>query len=431
MKCILLFAAIFANITTQFGQNPVPAPAQKTAILIMGATAHLGNGTVITNSIIAFDAGKLTLVVDGTSARIDRTKYGKIYDAKGKHVYPGFIAPNSRIGLVEIDAVRSTVDFADVGSMNPNLRAIVAYNTDSDVSPTIRANGVLLAQIAPGGGTLSGTSSVVQLDAWNWEDAAYRLDDGLHLNWPTPRPPGNRDAVNPAEPRPVDPYVKSMQDLRRFFDEASAYVQQEKPETVNLKFEAMRGLFTQKQTLYIHVSTAKTMQESVLFGEQYGMRIVLVGASESWLITDFLVQHNVPVLLEKSQRLPDRDDENIDQPYRTAVVLQEKGVLFAFMEEGGWKQRNLPFQAGQAVGSGLPYEAAVSALTLNAAKILQIDQRTGSLEPGKDATLFISEGDALDMRTCIITAAFIQGREIVLDDKQKQLYHRFEEKYKQ
>ena len=169
----------------------------------------------------------------------------------------------------------------------------------------------------------------------------------------------------------------------------------------------------------------------MLFAEQQKVQPVLVGAEDAWMIADFLKVHNVPVILSKTQRLRLRDDEAVDQPFRTPAVLHEKGVLFALSESGTWRQRNLGFQAGQAVGAGLPYEAAVSSLTLNAARILGIDDRAGSLETGKDATLFISEGDALDMRTCRVVAAFIQGREVNLDDKHKALCRRYEAKYKQ
>ncbi len=411
-------------------QNPAPAPAQTGAVLILGATAHLGNGSVIANSAIGFEGGKLTLVADATTIRIDRSKFATVYDASGKHVYPGFIAPNTNLGLVEIGAARATVDFADIGQYNPNLRAIVAYNTDSDVIPTVRSNGVLLAQITPEGGTISGSSSVVQLDAWNWEDASYRADEGIHLNWPPLRTFGGFETGNP-EMKKNDPYEKDVQALRRFFEEASAYAKQPAPETKNMRFEAMRSLFAQKATLYIHTDNAKTIQESVLFAEDFGLQKVIVGADDTWLVSDFLKMHSVPVILGKTQSLPSREDEDVDQTFKTAALLQEKGVLFAFSNEGFWQQRNLSFQAGQAVGFGLPKEAAVSALTLNTAKILGIDKTCGSLETGKDATLFISEGDALDMRTCQVTAAFIQGRTINLDNKHKQLNQRFEKKYRQ
>jgi len=411
-------------------QNPTPAPAQSGAILIMGATAHLGNGSVIANSAIGFEGGKLTLVADATTIRIDRSKYATVYDASGKHVYPGFIAPITNLGLAEIEAARATVDFADIGQYNPNLRSLVAYNTDSEVIPTVRSNGVLLAQVTPSGGTISGSSSVVQLDAWNWEDASYRADEGIHLNWPQMSAFGGFGTSNP-EVKKNEQYDKDVLALRRFFEEAGAYAQQATPAVKNLRFEAMRGLFDQKSTLYIHTDNAKTIQESVLFAESFGIRKVIVGANDVWLIPDFLKAHNVPVILGKTQSLPAREDEDVDQPFKTAALLHEKGVLFAFSNDGFWQQRNLSFQAGQSVGFGLPMEAAISALTLNTAQILGIDKTCGSLETGKDATLFISEGDALDMRTCQVTAAFIQGRTINLDNKHKQLNQRFEKKYRQ
>lgn len=430
MKKTLTLSLSLALSLSLLAQNPAPAPVQSGSILIMGATAHLGNGSVIANSAIGFERGKLTLVADATTIRIDRTKYTTVYDASGKHVYPGFIAPNTNLGLAEIEAARATVDYADIGQYNSNLRSLVAYNTDSDVIPTVRSNGTLLAQVTPQGGTISGTSSVVQLDAWNWEDAAYRADEGMHLNWPALRTFGGFETGNP-EMKKNDQYEKDVQALRRFFEEARAYAQQAAPEIKNQKFEAMRGLFEQKSILYLHTGNAKTIQESVLFAESFGLKKVLVGADDAWLVADFLKNHEVPVILGKTQSVPTREDEDVDQPFKTATQLHEKGILFAFSNEGFWQQRNLPFQAGQAVGFGLPKEVALSALTLNTAKILGIDKTCGSLETGKDATLFISEGDALDMRTCQVTAAFIQGRTISLDNKHKQLQQRFEKKYRQ
>lgn len=425
-----LCAACLLLVFSAAAQRPVPAPAQQTAILILGATAHLGNGQTIANSAIGFEKGKLTLVADATVIRLDRSKYARIYDATGKHVYPGFIAPNTRIGLEEIEAARATLDFADLGGYMPNLRTLVAYNTDSELIPTIRSNGILLTQATPEGGVISGSSSVMQLDAWNWEDAAYRSDDGIWLNWPAQRSFGGFGQGNP-EFKKNEQYDKDVLALRNYFEEAKAYLMQSSPEVKNLRFEAMRGLFNQKQALYIRVDNAKTIQEAVLFAESFGIKDVIAGGSDSWLVADFLKSHNVPVILGLTQALPARDDDDIDQKFKTAAQLQDKGVLFAFTSNGSWRQRNLPFQAGQACGFGLSKEAAVAALTLNTAKILGIDQTCGSLETGKDATLFISEGDALDMRTCVVTAAFIQGREINLDNKHKQLARLFEAKYRQ
>lgn len=426
------FFLLFLHVNLAGAQSPTPAPPQSGAILILGATAHLGNGQALANSAIAFENGKLTLVADATTIRLDRSKYAKIFDAAGKHVYPGFIAVESRLGLVEIEAVRATQDFAESGALNPNARAIVAYNTDSDVLPTVRSNGVLQAQIVPASGLLSGSSAVVQLDAWNWEDATVRADDGIHLNWPSrqPRRRFGPPARRGPEERPEDQYNKSLEALNRFFGEAKAYSQNPAPGEKNPRFESMRGLFDRSQNLYIHTGDAKTMQEAVLFAEQYGVRPVLVGAADAWMITDFLKAHQVAVFLDEPQRLPAREDEDYDQPYKTAAALHEAGIPFALSGNGSWRQRNLPFEAGQAVGAGLPYEAAVQAITLSPAAIMGIGGVTGSLETGKDATLFISEGDVFDMRGCQVTAAFIQGREISLDNKQKVLYRRFEEKYR-
>jgi imidazolonepropionase-like amidohydrolase len=423
---ILLFLALLPCVQA-LAQRPVPAAAQKSAILILGATAHLGNGETIANSAIAFENGKLNLVADATLIRFDRSKYGKIYDAAGKHVYPGFIAADTRIGLVEIDAVKPTRDFSDFGAFTPNLRSLIAYNTDSDIIPTVRSNGILLAQAVPEGGIVTGSSSVVQLDAWNYEDAAYRADDGIWMNWPSQR---SSSRFGAAEPKKNEQYDKDVLALRNYFEEAQAYSRQNNHEVKNLQFESMRGLFDKKQNLYIRTASAKTIQEAVLFAESFGIQVVISGGQDSWMVADFLKSHNVPVILGQTQALPSREDDDVDRAYKTAAQLHEKGVLFAITGIGSWRQRNLPFQAGQACGYGLPKEAAISAISLNAAKILGIDKTCGSLEEGKDATLFISEGDALDMRGCIVTAAFIQGRAISLDNKHKQLARRFQEKYR-
>jgi imidazolonepropionase-like amidohydrolase len=429
LSLLLLAAALPA-------QRPAPGAAQKGTILVIGATAHIGNGQVIPNSALVFERGKLTLVADAGTVGANRSGYWQVVEASDLHAYPGFIAADSRLGLVEVDAVRATQDFAETGDLNPNARTIIAYNTDSEVIPTVRSNGVLLAQVAPTGGRISGTSSVVQLDAWNWEDAALRMEDGMHLYWPTPRPPQaetarrGRGQPEPAQPA-KDPYQDQLLILEAFFSEAKAYSSQRVAAHSNPRFEAMRGLFAGSQRLYISAGTPRAIMESVLFAEKHGVRPVIKGGEGALEVADFLVQHRVPVILAKTHRLPGSPDSPIDQPYTLPAQLHQKGVKFCIAEDGGWRQRNLPFQAGHAVGYGLPYEAAVGALTLEAAAILGISDQVGSLEVGKDATFFLSKGDALDMRTNQVTAAFIQGRQIDLDNKQKVLYRTYEAKYRQ
>jgi imidazolonepropionase-like amidohydrolase len=421
--CLILTQAVLA-------QSPSPAPNTSGAVLILGATAHIGDGkTVIANSAIAIENGKITFVGDATTMRIDRTKFSQIFDASGKHVYPGLIALNTTLGLVELDAVRATNDIRETGSMNPSVRSMIAYNTDSDLIPTVRTNGVLAAQIVPEGGLISGKLSLVQLDAWNWEDAALLTDQGLHIRWP--RMVLQRPNADAADAPKENPYKTGIDQLEQFFSEAKAYCALKKHPQAQLKFEAMRSVFDKTTSLYIHAEKAQALRDAILFAQKFGCRVVLVEATEAYLIADLIAQNQVPVILGATQSLPPSDDHDYDQAYKTPSQLQAAGVLFAMTDNGSWRQRNLPFQAGQAVAFGLDKEAALAAITSGPAQILGVEGRMGTLAAGLDATLFINEGDVLDMRTNKVIAAFIQGRKIDLDNKQEQLYRKYDAKYKQ
>ncbi len=427
MKNIILILTLsILFIGTLIGQQ-TPAPAQSQPVLITGATAHLGNGEVIENSVIGFEAGKLT-VVGQADVQTDNSKNWKKIDATGKHIYPGLIAPNSQIGLVEIGAVRATRDADEVGNINPNLRSIIAYNTDSKVTPTVRSNGILIAQVVPTGGSISGTSSVVELDAWNWEDAAYKLDDGVHLNWPAMMSWTGWREGNPRRIKNKK-YQEQVGEVKQFLAEARAYCQQSSVDDTNLKLAAMCGLFNQTSKLFIHVDDAEGITTVIPLKKEYSMDIVIVGGRDSYRAAELLAKHKIPVILSQTQSLPYHHDDDIDQPFKTPKMLHDAGVLFAIGGEGYWQQRNLPFQAGQSVGFGLPMEVAIQAMTQNTATILGIDKTVGTLEKGKDATLIISTGDVMDMRTSNIEQAFIRGKDISLDNKQKALYRKFREKY--
>jgi imidazolonepropionase-like amidohydrolase len=429
MKRIIAFALTNALIFNFLvAQTPTPAAAQSESVLILNATAHVGNGQVISNACIGFENGKITLIGDGTLIKYDASRYKKVIDTKGKHVYPGLIAPNTPLGLIEVQSVRATMDVVEVGDYNPSVRSLVAYNTDSHILPTIRSNGVLLAQIVPQGGRVSGSSSIVELDAWNWEDAGYSIDEGMHLRFPTVYTFGF-DPINGFSQKKNDNFVKDITDAETFFREAKAYNEKAAPSPKNLKFEAMRGVFTGKKTLFVHANAAKEITEGVAFGKKFGCRTVIVGGRESWMLTDLLLSNNIAVILEETQALPSRNDDDVDQPFKTPAMLKKAGVEFCMSVTGYWQQRNLPLMAGQAVGFGLDKEAAIAAMTSSTAKILGIDKTVGTLETGKDATLIISEGDVLDMRTSIITQAFIRGKALDLDTKQKQLYRRYKTKY--
>lgn len=424
---ILAVALLFSSIVVA---QQTPATKQKQGVSIEGATAHLGNGQVIENALIMFENGKLTFVGSANS-RIARL--GKIIDAKGKHVYPGFIAPNSTLGLVEIDAVRATQDNDEVGLMNPHIRSLIAYNTESKVVESMRPNGVLMAQITPRGGRISGTSSIVQLDAWNWEDAAIKKDDGIHLNWPNPFSRGRWWLGEPATLKANKNYKKQVEALANYFVESKAYITgNKKPK--HLPFEALQGLLDGSKTLYVHVSNEKGITDAITFSKENGIKkMVIVGGYEANLVTNLLKQNNIPVLLQRVHSRPNTDDGDYDAPFKMANDLVKAGVLVGLENAGDMERmntRNLPFLAGTCAAYGLTKEEALSLITLNTAKILGIDSRVGSLEVGKDATLFISEGDALDMRTNKLTKAYIEGRDISLESHQTELYKRYSNKYK-
>ena len=430
-KIFLLFSGLIISATLAFGQaNISPARAQTKPVIITGATIHVGNGQVINSGYIAFDKGKITAIGEGAAPNINGAD---VVDGTGKQVYPGFICPITTLGLVEIEeGARGTVDDSETGELNPDARSIVAYNTDSKVIPTVRSNGILLAQPTPSGGIISGESSVVQLDAWNWEDAAYKTDIGIHLTWPVARVQGRRRPAAPGtgpQESPAERAQKAMDAIYNLFSEAKAYSEIAKPEVTNVRFEAMRGLFNGSKKLFVNADGAKEIIQSVSFAKKFGLSLVIVGGNESYLVTEVLKNNNVPVIIKETQRLPDKDEDDVYLPYKLPKILQDAGVSYGLTGIGFWRQRNLPFEAGEAVGYGLTKEQALSMITINNAKILGIDKTTGTLEVGKDANLFISTGDALDMLTLDVTKAFIQGRDINLDNLHKQLYKKFSDKY--
>ena len=426
-KLTILFSFISMAI---WAQNPAPAKPQTKPIALVGATVHVGNGTVIEKGIVVFDKGILTAVGDANTA-FDRTKT-EIIDASGKHLYPGLIAMCATTGLVEISSVRATADNSETGTLNPNVRALIAYNTDSEVIPTLRNNGLLLTQATPQGGTIAGSSSVMELDGWNWEDAVLKKDDGLWLTWP----PYFAREFN------FDDFSVSLQknsrrqevinSLTQLFSDANAYSQIKNPNITNLKLEALRGLFSGNQNLYIRADNSKDIIEAVKFAKQQGVqKTVIVGAEDALHVVDFLKENNIPVVLGETHRLPNRQDEPVYQPYQLPSLLQKAGITVALSYgEAYWRTRNLPFLAGTAAGFGqLDREEALKMITSTPAKIMGIDKQVGTLEKGKMATLVVCKGDILDMRSNGIEQAFIRGRKTDLDDRHKRQYRKYSDKY--
>ena len=429
ISCLLLLV-----IASNAQEDVYPIPTAGGLVFITNATIHVGNGQVISNGTIKINNGKIEQVGTGLPVPADV----KVFDVKGKQVYPGMILPNTDVGLKEIGSgVRGSNDYTEIGEYNPSVRSIVAYNSDSKIINTLKANGILLASIVPQGGVISGSSSVVQFDAWNWEDAAYKMENGIHVNMPsfivrTGRRGGGFPGLG-LQPPPTDPVKEALDkiaDIKDFFAQAKSYLAETTHKEINLKYESVKGLYDKKQKLFIHADQVKQMLIAIDFVKDFGFDVVLVGASESWQIADLLKQNNIAVILNQEHSLPTAEDDDVDQPYKTPSVLQKAGVLFALNDDHEESRyRNLAFNAGTAAAYGLTKEQALQAITLNAAAILGVADKTGSIEVGKDANIIVSEGDLLDMKTSIITHAFIQGRLVSLDNKQHQLYERYKYKY--
>jgi len=421
-KLNLLLLALAMTFTSVAQQTP--APAQTEVISITGVTAHIGDGTIVENTTIVFENGKITAMGADASAQ------GTVIDATGKHVYPGFIAPNKALGLTEVNAVRASNDQDEIGELIPHVRSLIAYNAESKVVESMRPNGVLIGQVTPQGGRISGTSSIVQFDAWNWEDAAIKVDDGIHLRWPNSFRRGRWWMGEDRGFKPNKKYVENISELETFMNGAKAYGKGAKE--MNPAFAAMQGVFDGSQKLYVYADGEKEIIDGITVAKASGAKhVVLVGGYHAYKLTDFLKKHAIPVLVQFTHNNPSFDDEDYDLPYKLPKLLMDAGILVGIQngDASNFQTRNLPFYAGQVVGQGMDKEKALSMITGNTAKILGIDDNYGTLAVGKSATLFISEGDALDMRTNQLSHAFIDGRNISLETHQTKLWKRYMGKY--
>jgi imidazolonepropionase-like amidohydrolase len=407
------------------------ATAQQKTMLIKNAYLHVGNGETLASAAIGIKNGKITLIKNSLAYSYSVSDWDTIIDVKGKHVYPGFIAPNTTLGITEIDAVRATRDFHEVGIYNPHVRSQIAYNVESEVIKTVRSNGVLLSQPVPRGGVISGTSSIMAMDGWNWEDATVLANDGVHVNWPSST---DRMKDNRAVQEKSKDYQSKKQELYSFFEASMVYTGSKNTET-DLRYEAMKGCFKDKKRVYFHADDLQQINDIIDFVQYFKLSApVIVGGYDAGLVARKLKDAKIPVMLYRTHSLPKREEDPIHQPYSTATRLQEEGVLFCLQNEGDMEAmnaRNLPFLAGTAHAYGLTEEQAVMAITLNTCKIIGIEKEYGSIEVGKSATLFISEGNALDMRTNNVVFALINGKQVDLGNKQKDLYNKYKQKYEE
>lgn len=403
-------------------------------ILLLNGFLHVGNGSVIESALIGIKDNKISLIRNSLAYTFDKEEWDTIIDLQGQHVYPAFVAPNSTLGLTEIDAVRSTRDYDEVGQYNPHIRSQIAYNVESDVISTVRTNGVLLTQATPRGGDISGTSSIMALDGWNWEDATILKDDGIHLNWPNSMQGGGWWA-EPGTKTRNDKYEEGKQALYQFFEMAKVYSKADKSDPKDLRLEAMVDCFKGNKRVYIHANELQQLVDVIEFSIHFDLPFpVIIGGYDSHLVTRKLKDAKIPVMLVRAHSLPENEEDAVDFPYHLPTLLEEGGVKYCLQNQGDMEAmnaRNIPFLAGTAKAYGLTTEQAIRSISLSTCEIIGIDKEYGSLEEGKSATLFVSAGDALDMRSNLVTLILIRGQFSSNENFQNELFEKYKKKYKQ
>ncbi len=434
MKHITFLALILSLVLSS---DQIPAPPQTVPVLIQGGTIHTVSGRDLPDTDILFENGIITRI----EKNIQPEPGMEVIDARGKDIYPGLIASVSTLGLVEVGAVRATVDYNEVGGMTPEVRANVSYNPDSEAIPVTRSNGVLFVNVMPVGGRIPGQSSLMQMDGWTWEDATFNHPTALHINWPRMWLDLSPTAKKPVADQEKE-IRKAIDKLDRLFDKVLQYrkIVEHPPatRTINwqqdLRLAAMIPYVTGEKQIFIHANDLRQIESAVHWAVKRGLRIVIVGGADAWRLTDLLKQYQIPVIIESVLRTPSRRFEDYDAAYTLARKLFDAGVTYCISGAGNPFQaphvRDLPNHAAMARAFGLPPGEALKAITLYPARILGVSDRIGSLEVGKEASLFIANGDILEITTTV-EQDFIGGRKIDMNDKHKTLYHKYQKKYQQ
>lgn len=420
MKTLLNIVLIIAVASYSFAQS-------QPKILLVNGFLHTGNGETMESALIAVENGKISFIKNSLAYSYNPDEWDTIVELNGRHIYPGFVASNSTLGITEIDAVRATRDFDEVGVYNPHVRAQTAFNVESKVVQTVRTNGVLISQATPRGGIISGSSSIMKLDGWNWEDVTITKDDGVHLNWP-------KSLQNRRKER-NETYEEKKKDVFAFFSMAEAYARSlQNDQTFDARLAAMRACFKGNKRVYIHANELQQLVDIIEFSKFFKLKFpVIVGGYDAHIIGRKLADAKIPVMLKRPHSLPEKEEDDIDLPYKLPYLLHKEGVKFCIQNEGDMEAmngRNLPFLAGTAAAYGLSEEEAISSISLWSCEILGIDKQYGSLEKGKSATLFVSDGNALDMRSNNLFLALIDGQFMSLENSQTILYHKYQNKYK-
>jgi len=411
--------------------------ADDDTFLLKGATIHTMAGKDIVNGSILVRGGKIA----GVGQDLAAPGGVKVIDAAGMQVYPGIIDSGTSVGLTEISGVRETSDVQELGKFNPHLRASVAINPESEHIPVTRANGITAVLALPEGTGLSGQASLIHMDGWTTDELEVKRSAAMHLRMPTIGGGGLRggggggDSEDPASgPRLTfeqmkQTYDKEMVDLNNFFEAARRYAQAKASGgpgfKTDLKLEAMLPVIKGDEPLLITAQRERAIRDALQFAEKQKIRMVLCDPKEAYKLLDEIKKSNVPVVLGPTLALPLTEDDYYDQPFTTPGQLYKAGIKFAFASFSNQFSRDLPYQAAAAVPFGLPKEEAMKAITVNAAQIWGVANQMGTIEEGRFADFMITDGDPLEIQTHV-KQLFIKGKNVSLDDKQKRLYEKYE-----
>ena len=433
MATLTVISAVVAPLlpSSATAQVRMTVSPQSQPIALQGATIHTVTNGVIENGTILFNNGVITAI--GTDVQLPAGT--RVVDASGKHIYPGLIDAYSTVGISEIGSVDVSSDTNELGDFNPNVRAEVAVNAESRHIGTTRSAGVLVSLTTPGGGLISGMSSALNLEGWSWEEMSLESAAALNVNWPNPNPRrGGRGGGRGGGAGDAPTYEERVQELKDFFAEARAYrdaVAAGEGVRSDSRYAAMIPALNGEIPVVVAADGAAQINDAITWGQGEGVRIVIRGGRDAIHVADRLVSENIPVILTSTMAAPGRAYEGYDGAYSMPARLYEAGVKFAISGGAGALYTNrLPWEAGVAVAFGLPEEEAVKAVTINAAEFMGLDDRVGSLEAGKQATLLITTGNPLDMTTNI-EQAYIQGRELDMNDIQKHFFEKYMVKVRQ
>ena len=407
------------------------------SLLLTGATVHTVSGDTIAPGQVLIEDGKIAAVGPAVAAPNVAT-----LDLHGQHLYPGLILLDSILGLTEIEAVRSTADNTEVGDYTPDVESWIAVNPDSELLPVSRANGIAYFEPVPKGGIVAGQSGLVAMEGWTSEQRALKKPSALHLFWPAqdlelrPRTRGRTRT----KPKTLTEQAKErrtkQQALPEFFEEARAYGKAKaaggqagtSPPPLVPAWEAMLPYVRGELPIVVHADEVRQIRAAVQWATTNHYRMVLADGRDAWMLADLLATNHIPVIYAHTYTQPTRDTESYDVHFTAPAVLHRAGVEVAFTiglsPMAAPMAGNLPYNAAQAVAFGLPEAEALKGLTLYPARLAGVADRLGSIEPGKEATLFSCSGSILDIRANV-THLWIFGKEVSLENRHTRLYEKY------